>query len=59
MAVVNSNQDQAMEDKCQSKRSFYLGQIVYTIQLEAVLQRMEDLLERLEENDQEVSKYCD
>ena len=59
MAVVNSNQDQAMEDNCQSARSIYLGQIVYTIQLEAVLQRMEDLLERLEENDQEVSKYCD
>ena len=57
MAFVNSNQDQAMEDNCQS--AIYLGQIVYTIQLEEVLQRLEDLMERLKDNDQEISKYCD
>ena len=59
MAIIYSNQDQAMEDKCQSARSIYLGQIVHTIQLEEMLQRLEDLMERLKENDQEISKYCD
>ena len=59
MAVIDSNQDQAMENECQSERSIYLGQIVYTIQLEEVLQRLEDLMERLKGNDQEISKYRD
>ena len=59
MAIIYSNQDQAMENKCQSERSIYLGQIVYTSQFEEILQRLEDLMERLKGNDQEISKYCD
>ena len=37
----------------------YLGQIVHTSQFEEILQRLEDLMERLKGNDQEISKYCD